>query len=45
MCPPKTAPKVRISPVCEALLESASQDDAGAKKMRELLQVMRFPPS
>jgi RNA polymerase sigma-54 factor len=39
---PLTAPKVRISPVCEALLESASQDDAGAKKMRELLQDARW---
>jgi RNA polymerase sigma-54 factor len=39
---PLTAPKVRISPVCEALLESASSDDAGAKKMRELLQDARW---
>jgi RNA polymerase sigma-54 factor len=39
---PLTAPKVRISPVCEALLENASSDDAGAKKMRELLQDARW---
>jgi len=39
---PLTAPKVRISPVCEALLERASSDDAGAKKMRELLQDARW---
>jgi RNA polymerase sigma-54 factor len=39
---PLTAPKVRISPVCEALLENAAQDDAGAKKMRELLQDARW---
>lgn len=39
---PLTAPKVRISPVFEALLESAAQDDAGAKKMRELLQDARW---
>lgn len=39
---PLTAPKVRISPVCEALLENASQDDAGARKMRELLQDARW---
>ncbi|WP_395793503.1 RNA polymerase factor sigma-54 [Aquimonas sp.] len=39
---PLTAPKVRISPVCEALLEGAASDDAGAKKMRELLQDARW---
>lgn len=39
---PLTAPKVRISPVVESLLENASQDDAGARKMRELLQDARW---
>ena len=38
---PLTAPKVRISPFVESVLESAS-DESGMKRMRELLQDARW---